>query len=93
MIDREQRSPDAHAAGKSHAERDCRDKRADIALKEIGSHAGDVADVIAHVVGDNRRISGVILGNARFDLADKVGSHVGGLGVNAAAHTGKERDG
>ena len=73
-------------------ERDRRDDRADVRLEEVGAHAGDVADVVADVVGDGGRVAGVVLGDAGFDLADEVGADVGGLGVDAAADAGEQRD-
>ena len=56
-----------------------------VGLEEVGRHAGAVADVVAHVVGDGGRIAGVVLGDAGLDLADQVGAHVGRLGEDAAA--------
>ena len=64
-----------------------------IGLEEVGAHAGDVAHVVAHVVGDGGGVAGVVLGDAGLDLAHQVGAHVGGLGVDAAAHAGEQRDG
>ena len=55
------------------------------ALEQVGGHAGAVADVVAHVVGDGGRVAGVVLGDAGLDLADQVGADVGGLGEDAAA--------
>ena len=57
-----------------------------VALEEVGGHAGAVADVVAHVVGDGGRVAGVVLRDAGLDLADQVGADVGGLGEDAAAH-------
>ena len=61
------------------------DDRHLVALEDVGGHSGAVADVVADVVGDRRRVSRVVLGDARFDLAYKVGTHVGRLGEDAAA--------
>ncbi len=44
------------------------------------------------IVGDRRRVAGIVLGNARLDLADEVGADVGALGEDAAAETGEDRD-
>ena len=63
-----------------------------IGLEQVGRHAGAIADIVADVVGDGRRVAGVVLGNARFDLADKVATDVGALGEDAAAETGEDRD-
>ena len=56
-----------------------------VALEQVGGHAGAVAHVVAHVVGDGGGVAGVVLGDARLDLADEVGADVGGLGEDAAA--------
>ena len=53
---------------------------------------GDVADVVADVVGDRGRVARVVLGDAGLDLADEVGADVGGLGVDAAADAGEQGD-
>ena len=87
------------ASGKIEAERrvgadrveggDAEDDRGDegdlVALEQVGGHAGAVADVVAHVVGDGGRVARVVLGDAGLDLADEVGADVGGLGEDAAA--------
>ena len=72
---------------------DGRDDRADVGLEEVGAHAGDIADVVADVVGDGGGVAGVVLGDALLDLADEVAADVGGLGEDAAADAGEERDG
>ena len=56
----------------------------DVGLEQVGAHAGAVADVVAHVVGDGGGVAGIVLGDAGLDLADQVGAHVGGLGENPA---------
>ena len=57
----------------------------DVGLEQVGGHAGAVAHVVAHVVGDGGGVAGVVLGDARLDLAHQVGAHVGRLGEDAAA--------
>ena len=69
-----------------------RHDRGDERLVDIGAHAGHVAHVVTHVVGDATGIAGIILGNAFDDLAGDVGTHVGGLGVDATADAREERD-
>ena len=84
----------ALAAGECDcAEGHCGDDSADIALKEVSAHTGNVADIIADVIGDDSGVAGVILGDARLDLADEVCADVSSLGVDTAADTGKQRDG
>ncbi len=69
-----------------------RDDRHRIGLEEVGRHARAVADIVADVVGDRRRVARIVLGNAGLDLADEVGADVGALGEDAAAETGEDRD-
>ena len=69
------------------------DDSADVAFKEVSAHAGDVADVIADVIGDDGGVARVVLGDAGLDLADEVGTDVGCLGIDAAADAREERDG
>ena len=64
----------------------------DVGLEQVGRHAGAVADIVADVVGDHRRVAGVVLGNAGLDLADQVGADVGALGEDAAAQPGEDGD-
>ncbi len=63
-----------------------------VSLEQVGGHAGAIADVVADVVGDGRRIAGIVLGNAGLDLADEIGADVSALGEDAAAKTGEDRD-
>ena len=81
----------ARSGESSRAERRRGEHRAAIALVEVGAHAGHVAHVVAHVVGNGGGIARVVLRNARFDLTDQIGPHIGRLGVDAAAHAGEER--
>ena len=75
---------------------DTEDHRADVLggrrLEEVGATAGAVADVVADEVRDDARVAGVVLGDALLDLADEVRADVGGLGVDAAAELGEQRD-
>ena len=77
---------------RERGQRDRGDDRSGIRLEQVGAHAGDVADVVAHVVGDGGRVARVVLGDAGFDLADEVGADVGSLGVDAAADAGEQCD-
>src|SRR2546429_1194065 len=56
-------------------------------LEQIGSHAGAIADVVAYVVRDRRRVTRIVLRNPRFDLADEVAPHVRPFGEDAAARS------
>ncbi len=60
-----------------------------IGFEQVGTHAGDVAHVVADVVRDGGRVARIVFRNPGFDLADEVGTDVGGFGVDAAADTGE----
>ena len=66
--------------------------RTDIALEEVGTHTGDVTNVVTNVVGDGRRVAGIIFRDPRLNLADQVGADVGRLGVDASANTREQGD-
>ena len=68
------------------------DLRATVAFKDVRAHARDVADVVADVVCDHARVTGIVFGDTCFDFADEVGTDVCGLGKDAAAHTVEQRD-
>ena len=68
------------------------DQRHGESLEEICGHAGAVPHVVADVVGDHRRIARVVLGNARFHLADQVRADIGPLGEDAAAEPSEDRN-
>ena len=67
------------------------DDRDLITLEDVGGHAGAVADVVPHVVGDGGGVARVVLGDVFFDLPHEVRPHVGGLGVDASADTHEQR--
>ncbi len=75
-----------------HAQQHHRDRGHCVGLEQVGGHAGAVADVVAHVVGDHRRVARVVLGDAGLDLADDVGADVGSLREDAAAEPGEDGD-
>ena len=85
------RLPDGRCADGSEGEG--RDDRADIRLEQVRAHSRDITDVVTDVVGDGRRVAGVVFGYALFDLAHQVCADVGGLGVDAPTDPGEERDG
>ena len=61
-----------------------------VCLEQVGRHSRAVTHVVADVVGDGRRISGIVLGDACFDLADQVCTDVGALGEDATAEAGED---
>ena len=69
-----------------------RDRGDRVGLEQVGRHAGAVADVVTDVVGDDRRVARIVLGDTGLDLADQVGADVGGLGEDAAAESREDRD-
>ena len=83
----QQREHEALVAEGLRAEDQRGDQGDGVRLEEVGGHAGAVADVVAHVVGDRRGVARVVLGDVLLDLADQVGADVGGLGEDAAADT------
>lgn len=61
--------------------------------KQIGAHTSDVTHVVTHVVGDDTRVTGIVLGNSFLHLADQVCADISGLGVDTTAHTTEHGDG
>ncbi len=61
-------------------------------FEQVGRHAGTVADIVAHIVGDGGGIAWIVFGNARFHLAHHVAAHVGALGEDAAAEPREDGD-
>ena len=64
-----------------------------VGLEQVGAHPGHIAHVVAHVVGDDAGVAGVVLGDAGLDLAHQIGADVGGFGENSAADAGEQGDG
>ena len=75
---------------RQHAQRAGGGNRTDVALIEVSAHAGHIADIVAHVIGDGGRVARVVLRDTGLDLTDKVRADIGCLGEDAAAHAGKE---
>ena len=69
------------------------DDAAHIGLEQVRAHPGHIAHIVAHIVGNNAGIAGVILRNAGLDLAHQIRAHIGGFGENPAADPGKEGNG
>ena len=81
--DRERIDHRVHEAGLAREEDRAEHHRGDdghrIGLEQVGRHARAVADVVADVVGDGRRVARIVFRNAGFDLAHEVGADVGAL--------------
>src|SRR2546421_10438537 len=60
-------------------------------LKEIGSSAGAIADIIADEIGNDCGVARIVLRNSGFDLSDEIGSDIGGFRINSAAKLCKQR--
>src|SRR5262245_20780581 len=56
----------------------------------MGSRASDIADVIADIISDHSRVTWIVFGDARLDLANQVTADVGALRIDAAADAGEE---
>ena len=67
-------------------------QRHGVGLEQVGGHAGTVAHVVAHVVGNHGGVARIILGDAGLDFAHQVGAHVGTFGEDAAAQTREDGD-
>ncbi len=87
-IDRDRRL----LAEKQDAQQHHRHRRHGIGLEEVGGHAGAVADIVADVVRNHSRVTGIVLRNAGLDLAHNVGADIGGLGEDPASEAGEDRD-
>ena len=49
--------------------------------------------VVANIIGNNGRVTRIVLRNIHFHLADKIGADIGSLGVNASSNTSEEGNG
>ncbi len=85
-----QREHCAFHSKRSQAQRDSGDNGADIGLEQVCAHARNVAYVIAYVICNNRRVTGVILRNARLYLTNKIRANVCRLCVYTAANTSEQ---
>ncbi len=63
-----------------------------VGFEQVGGHAGAVAHVVAHVIGNDRGVARVVLGDAGLHLAHQVGAHVRALGEDAAAQSREDGD-
>ena len=69
-----------------------RDDRPDERLEQVGTQSADVTDVVADVVGDRRRVAGIVFVDVHLDLTDHVGRHIRSLRVDASADAVKQGD-
>ena len=73
-------------------DKDAADQTDGVGFKNIRSHSGAVAHIVADVIGDGGGIAGVIFFELGFDFAHEVGSHIGGFGIDSASEAGKNTD-
>ena len=64
-----------------------------VGVKQVGSHARDITDVIADIIGNNGRIARIVFRQAERHFADEVGTDIRRLRKNTAARLGKQRHG
>ena len=62
-----------------------------ITLVKVGPHTGNVAHVIAYIVGNGCGIAGIVFRDAGFHFAHKVGAYIGGFRIDTTAHACKQR--
>ena len=62
-----------------------------VRLKDVRRHAGAIADVVTHQVGNHGRIARIVLFQALFHFAHQIRTHVGRLRKNTTAHAHKQR--
>src|SRR3546814_15811421 len=81
------RQPNVHEKrGQNHGRAD----RHHIGFEKVSRHARTIADIVAHIIGDNDGITSIILWNPGFHLADQVSADLSGLAKDTAAKSGEE---
>ena len=81
-----------YRAERERADQDRADQADRVGFENVRRHAGAIADVIAHVIRDRRRIARIVFFEIALDFADQIGADVRGLGVNAAAKPREHAD-
>ena len=61
--------------------------------EKISAHTGDVTNVVTDVVSDGAWVLGGVLGEGSIDLASKISTDIGSLGVDTTTDTTEEGDG
>ena len=64
-----------------------------VRIEQVGAHAGHVAHVVAHVIGDNGGVARIVFRDAQLDFTGQVGAHVRRFGKDTAARLGKQGQG
>ena len=60
--------------------------------KEISTHTSDVTNVVTDVVSNGAWVLGGVFGDASFNLAGKISTDIGSLGVDATTDSTEESD-
>ena len=68
------------------------DNCAYIGFKQVGTHTGNVAYVIAYVISDSSRVTRIVFRDTGFNFTNKVSTNVSSFSINTAANTGKQCD-
>ena len=63
-----------------------------VGFKNIRTHAGDIADIVADVIGDNAGVARIVFGYAGLNLADEVSTDISAFRVDSAADTREQRN-
>merc|ERR1711871_418016 len=79
----------AHFAEHLSAQHTGGDDATNEGLEQVGTHTGNVADVVS----DGSRVTSVVLGDALDDLTDEISTDIGSLGVDTASDAGEPGDG
>ena len=71
------------------ADKHCGNSGGTIRFKQVRTHAGGVANIVANIVGDNCGVTRIVFRNTCFDFTDKIGADVGSFCEDTAADTGE----
>ena len=78
------------------AKRECRTEgrrrknRTAIRFIKVSTHARHIANVIADVIRNRRRVARIVFRDSRLDFTHKVGTDISRLRINAPAHAGEQ---
>mmetsp|Transcript_68411 Transcript_68411/g.147627 ORF Transcript_68411/g.147627 Transcript_68411/m.147627 type:complete len:684 (-) Transcript_68411:348-2399(-) len=61
--------------------------------EKIGTHTGNITDVVSHIVGNGGGVTGVVLGNSVNDFTNKIGTNISSFGVDSTTHSAEHSDG
>ena len=61
--------------------------------EQIGTHSSDITDVITDVIGNDGRVTRIILRNTGLDLSDEISTDISSLSVDTTTHTTEQGNG